>query len=380
MRSDRQDVRSGLRGFVLGLLMLSAPAAAQTAESPRFNVERLLTLGADAGSDDAVFVDINDVTTSPSGDIYVLDTGDKAVKVYSPAGRFVRRFGRAGGGPGEFQLPTAIRVDSIVHVSDPAQQRMSYFALDGRHVRTARTPEVGERVVASLLPLRHGRTIGATPAHMSIGPEGETDQRNVEVLVLAAGGRADTLLRLHSGTSAFHPRGGSMPFGMFESHAGRGGAHAVLGDSLVATADGYSGEVRWYRADPGGLTLIRTRQLPSRSRPVTPDDVRRMERTLRAQDRPNELPRQLVIDPPPRISIATQALFAADGSLWIRNTAGRDHAHVWTVFDPRGEIAYRLSLPAGFDLRHVRGDRLYGIARTEDDAPLVRVYRLVRRG
>lgn len=380
MRSVRRDARKGLRGAAVGLLMIAAPAAAQTAESPRFNVERLLTLGADAGSDDAVFVDINDVTTSPSGDIYVLDTGDRAVKVYSPAGRFVRRFGRAGGGPGEFQLPTAIRVDSIVHVSDPAQQRMSYFAPDGRHVRTTRTPEVGERAVASLLPLRHGRSVGVTPARMSSGPEGETDLRMVEVLVLGAGGRADTLLRLHSGASSFHPRGASLPFGMFESHAGPGGAHAVLGDSLVATANGYSGEVRWYRADPGGLSLIRTRQLPSRSRAVTPDDVRRMERTLRAQDRPNELPRQLVIDPPPRISIATQALFAADGSLWIRNTAGRDHAHVWTVFDPRGEIAYRLSLPAGFDLRHVRGDRLYGITRSQDDAPLVRVYRLVRRG
>lgn len=380
MWSVRRDARKGMRGVAVGLLMIAAPAAAQTAESPRFNVERLLTLGADAGSDDAVFVDINDVTTSPSGDIYVLDTGDRAVKVYNPAGRFVRRFGRAGGGPGEFQLPTAIRVDSMVHVSDPAQQRMSYFALDGRHLRTARTPEVGERVVASLLPLRHGRSVGVTPAQMSSGPGGGTDLRMVEVLVLGAGGRADTLLRLHSGAAAFHPRGAALPFGMFESHAGPGGAHAVLGDSLVAAADGYSGEVRWYRAGPGGLAHVRTRQLPSRSRPVTPDDVRRMERTLRAQDRAHELPRQLVIEPPPRISIATQALFATDGSLWIRNTAGRDHAHVWTVFDPRGEIAYRLSLPAGFDLRHVRGDRLYGIARTADDAPLVRVYRLVRRG
>lgn len=364
----------------LALLLLATPASAQTAEGPRFNVERILTLGADEGSDDAVFVDVNDVTTSPGGDIYVLDTGDKAVKVYGPTGRFIRRFGRSGGGPGEFQLPTSIRVDSLVHVADPPQQRMSYFALDGRHVRTTRTPEVGERAVTSLLPLRHGRTVGTTPALMSIGPEGQTDMRTVEVLLLGPAGRADTLLRLHSGTSAFHPRNATLPFGMFESHAGRGGAHAVLGDSLVATADGYSGEVRWYRAGPGGLTLIRTRQLPSRSRPVTQDDIRRMERTLRAQDRETELPRQLVIEPPPRISIATDALFAADGSLWIRNTAGRDHAHVWTVFDARGEIAYRLSLPAGFDLRHVRGDRLYGIRRTENDAPTVVVYRLVRRG
>ncbi|HEX2076852.1 MAG TPA: hypothetical protein VHG08_04060 [Longimicrobium sp.] len=163
---------------------------------------------------------------------------------------------------------------------------------------------------------------------------------------------------------------------MFDTHAGEGGAEAVLGDSIVATANGYTGEVRWYRADRQGLTLVRTRQLPSRSRPVTQDDVRRMERELYARHR--DLPRRLVLEPPPRISVPTQALFAPDGSLWIRNTAGRNHAHVWTVFDAAGEITLRVSLPAGFDLRHVRGDRLYGVTRTENDAPMVQVYRLHR--
>lgn len=361
---------------LVALLSRAAPAAGQ---DPQFRLDRLLALGGDFGSADAVFVDVNDVATSPSGEIYVLDTGDKTVKVYSAGGRFVRRFGREGGGPGEFQLPTSLRVDSVVRVSDLAQRRMSYFTLDGRHVRTVRSPELGETPLLSLVPLRNGRMVGATPARMGVttGGSGRTGSPYVEVLMLEPGGRPDTLLRPHSGVSAFHPRNQAVPFGTFESHVGRGGAHAVLGDSQVATADGYSGEVRWYRADRAGLTLLRSRQLPSRSRPVSADDVRRMERQLYTGS--PDLPRGLVIEAPPRVSVATQALFSTDGSLWIRNTAGKGHAHVWTVFDSRGEIAFRLSLPEGFELRHVRGDRLYGVARTENDAPVVHVYRLVRR-
>lgn len=375
-------IHSRIRGFayacVLLLLPLSTQTAAQASGSPTIRLDRVLSLGGDFGREGATFVDVSDVAAGPNGDIYVLDTGEKAVKVYSASGLFIRRFGRRGGGPGEFQLPTSLRVDSVVRVSDLGQQRMSYFSLVGRHLQTLRTPEVGDAPLLNLTPLRDGWIIGSTPARMGLtaGGRERSGSPYVEIVAVSSTGRQDTLLRPHSGVSAFHPRRALAPFGTLESHAGRGGTHAVLGDSVVAIADGYSGEVRWYRMDRGGLEPVRTRQLPSRSRPLAPDDVRRIERQLYTEF--PDLQRGFVIEPPPRVSIATQALFAADGSLWIRNTAGKGHAHVWTVFDPRGEIAFRLSLPAGFDLRHVRGDRLYGTARTENDAPVVHVYRLVR--
>lgn len=365
-----QRTRHAVLAVVLALI--AAPAAAQ----PALRVERVLRLGGDFGGRDAAFVEVADIATAPSGELYVLDSGDRAVKVYTPAGRFLRRFGRQGGGPGEFLAPTSLRVDSLVRVSDLAQHRMSHFRLDGRHVETVRTPEIGELPLLGLVPLRNGRVVGSTPVRLHVTSAGErTGSQWAAVLLVGPGGRADTLLRLHGGGSAFHADGGRAAYGSIDSHVGRGGAHAVLGDSIVATADGYSGEVRWYRADRTGLTLVRARQLQSRSRPVTREDVRRIERLLAADP---ELPRRLTIEPPPRVSIATQALFAPDGSLWIRNTAGRGQAHVWTVFDAAGEIAMRLSLPAGFELRHVRGDHLYGIARTENDAPVVQVYRLLR--
>lgn len=361
------------RHVLLTALLFPLPLAAQ----PQVRMERILSIGGDFGSPDATFVDVADLAATSNGELYVLDSGDRSVKVYGPTGRMIRRFGGQGAGPGEFQMPISIRVDSIVHVSDLGQRRMSYFSLDGRHLRTARDPGLGDVTLLGVTHLRNGQFVAVTPARVGVttGGSGRTGSPDGAV-VLASGSQMDTLLRLRSGAAIYHPRNAPVPFGLFQTHAGEGGAHAVLGDSIVATADGYTGEVRWYRVDRQGLTLFRTRQLESRSRPVTPDDIRRIERQLYTER--HHLPRGLVIEPPPRISIATQALFAPDGSLWIRNTGGRGHGHVWTVLDAAGEVSIRLSLPAGFDLYHVRGDRLYGVTRTENDAPVVQVYRLVR--
>jgi hypothetical protein len=379
IEQTRRGARLGACLLPAALALAALPAAAQSGGgAPQVRLERLLSLGGDNARRETAFADVADIAAAPSGDLYVLDAGDKSVRVFNAAGRLVRRFGREGGGPGEFNLPIALRVDSLVAVSDLGQQRMSYFSLDGRHVRTVRNQVPGGVSLLRVIPLRYGRVVGVTPASLGVRPggTGHTGSPYSAVVVAGPGGALDTLLRAHSGVAIFHPRQEQVPFGTFDTHAGRGGAHAVLGDSILAAADGYTGEVRWYRADRQGLTLIRTRQLQSRSRPVGADDVRRIERDLYAQYA--DLPRGLVVEPPPRVSIATQALFAPDGSLWIRNTAGRGVSHVWTVFDTAGNVSIRLSLPQGFDLQHVRGDRLYGVARTENDAPVVQVYRMVR--
>jgi hypothetical protein len=361
-------------------LFVAPPALAQTSAAmvPGFRLERVLTIGGDNASPDAAFMDIAGIAVTPQGHMYVLDARDRSVRVFDSEGRVLRRFGRQGGGPGEFQLPVAIWVDTVVRVVDLAQQRMSHFTADGRHLRTEPVPMLDEVPVVRLTPLRYGRAIGQTASRMGISGGGAVRQGSpyVALVVFSRGARPDTLLRMHSGVSAFHPHDAPVPFGTVSSHMGWGGAHAVLGDSVIATADGYSGTVRWYRVERNGLTLYRTRELPSRSRELTRDDLRRIERRVRRQSA--DLPRRLVIEAPPRVSIASQALFSNEGFLWLRNTADPDLPHVWTVFGTDGEIAYRLSLPAGFHLRHVRGNLLYGTATTANDASVVRVYRLVR--
>lgn len=343
-------------------------------------LQRLVSIGGDMAGENAAFMHVSAIGVSRAGQIYVLDSGNRSVRVFDETGRYVSRFGRAGGGPGEFHAPVDIWVDSVVGVSDMTQHRISWFDLAGRHLRTEAAPMAGESPVIRLRPLRHGRAIGVTPSRMGVrvGSAAPTGSPVRAVVVLSARAEPDTLFRMHSGVAWFHPRDAQVPFGTVHTHLGAGGAYAVLADSVVATADGYTGAVRWYRADATGLTLFRTRQLTSRSRPRTEADLRRVERQIRREG--PSLPRRLVIEAPERVSIATQALFSDEGMLWVRNTVEAERGHIWTVFDTRGEVAYRLQLPAGFELRHVRGDRLYGASQTPNGSPVVQVYRLVRAG
>lgn len=375
----RLRARAASAAVLWGALAAPLAVAAQSSGTPVLRLQRIAAIGGDGAEEHSAFMEVGGIAVTAGGEIFVLDAGNRSVRVFDARGRFLRRFGRQGSGPGEFQAPVGIQVDSVVRVSELAQRRVSVFSLDGRHLRTDASPMVGDAPVVRVVPLRGGFSLGTLPARLGLSAGGaqRTGTAEESVMVLSPTGRADTLARFHSGFAAYHPRDAAVPFGAIDSHAGRGGTVAVLGDSLVAAADGYAGSVRWYRAGASGLSLIRTRPLPSRSRPVGDDDRRRMEREIRAAH--PGLPRRLVLEPPPRISVASQALFSADGSLWIRNTAGRGHAHVWTVFDPSGEIGFRVELPAGFDLRFVRGDLLYGVARTSNDAPVVHVYRLVRR-
>jgi hypothetical protein len=274
---------------------------------------------------------------------------------------------------------TGLHVNSDVRVSDLPQRRITIFSLQGQLLRTEPLPTPRERVMAEVAPLRHGWNVGVIAAEVKVEGGGATRQEGMhKVLYAFSSTRMDTLFQYRSSGAAFHPRDALLPAGIASTHLGNGGAYAVLDDSIVTVADGYTGSVRWFRVTPTGLVAYQTRQLPSRSLPTTDADIRRIERRLRSEGNGSSLPRRLVFNAPPRSSIASEALFADDGSLWVRNTPESETGHVWTVFDRGGNISIRLQMPRGFDLEFVQGQNLYGFARTSNDAALVQVYRMQR--
>ena len=178
-----------------------------------------------------------------------------------------------------------------------------------------------------------------------------------------------------AGATVWHAKGATVPWGIAPTGFGAAGTWAVSGDSIVAVADGHAGTVRWYRADaPGRLVPVHTATLPSASRPVTAADLHEVEHRLRTGRDP--LPRQVEFLPPARWSVATRAFFEPDGSLWVRNAASDERGSVWTAFDGAGRVRLHFTLPPRFDLRAVRGTRLYGVGTTTNGAETVRVYRL----
>lgn len=85
-----------------------------------------------------LFTQIVDVEFGPEARTYVLDAGEARVQVYDSDGRFLHRFGRRGGGPGEFRTPVALAADdSSVYVLD-GRVGVHVFSVDGVYRRRIR--------------------------------------------------------------------------------------------------------------------------------------------------------------------------------------------------------------------------------------------------
>jgi sugar lactone lactonase YvrE len=73
------------------------------------------------------------VAVGTDGRVYVADSGNERVEVFSPTGRFIREFGSPGSGMGQFLFPSFIAVDAHgnVFVADDEQEMISKFSPDG---------------------------------------------------------------------------------------------------------------------------------------------------------------------------------------------------------------------------------------------------------
>lgn len=103
----------------------------------------LMTLGkagvAAAGND--TFNQPNAVLVAPNGDIFVSEghspgLADARVVKFDRSGKFLKQLGGAGSGPGEFNIPHALAMDSAgrLFVADRANNRIQILDQDGRYI------------------------------------------------------------------------------------------------------------------------------------------------------------------------------------------------------------------------------------------------------
>jgi len=101
--------------------------------------ELLMTIGTPgvAGDGPYTFDGISDVVVADNGDIFVADghINNRVVK-YSADGQFLMAWGQAGTGPGEFNMPHSIDIDSQgrVFVADRGNNRVQIFDQEGRYL------------------------------------------------------------------------------------------------------------------------------------------------------------------------------------------------------------------------------------------------------
>jgi DNA-binding beta-propeller fold protein YncE len=100
----------------------------------------LLTLGIkkQTGSDERTFNKPTDIAFARNGDFYVSDGyGNTRVVKFAADGRFLKAWGERGTGPGQFNTPHSVAVDSkgLVYVSDRENNRIQIFDGNGEFLK-----------------------------------------------------------------------------------------------------------------------------------------------------------------------------------------------------------------------------------------------------
>ena len=111
--------------------------------------------------DEDMFAELTSLDVDSKGNIYILDRKDKKVKIFDSAGKFVKKFGEEGQGPGEMYLPVSLQVthnDEIV-IGDAANQRLMFFSLEGEFQREMSTALKAQGLVLPLFDTQ-GNIIG----------------------------------------------------------------------------------------------------------------------------------------------------------------------------------------------------------------------------
>jgi hypothetical protein len=107
--------------------------------TPEGKLLLLLLLGTPGkiGVDEKTFNKPTDVAVTPAGDIFVSDGyGNSRIVHFDKAGKFVKAWGKKGAGPGEFEIPHGIGIDSkgLLYVADRSNARIQVFRQSGEFV------------------------------------------------------------------------------------------------------------------------------------------------------------------------------------------------------------------------------------------------------
>lgn len=119
-------------------------------KQPFFKYEHILELQQDTDDEDAMLWDAHDFVLGSDGCFYVLDKGNRRIAVFDDEGRYVRSFGRSGGGPGEFSRGVMLQDfdGSILSIFDVELQRTTRYHTNGNLIEVL-SYSAGERRVGA---------------------------------------------------------------------------------------------------------------------------------------------------------------------------------------------------------------------------------------
>ena len=379
----------------------------RTVQAPRYAGVAMLveeaSIGVADGNEEYMLGAVADIAIGRDGSVYVFDGQVPVVRHYDANGRFLRRIGRSGSGPGEYRSTSGIAIapDGRLLLWDTGNWRINVYATNGDFVTQWQTPTTG------------GGTAQYSRALM-VDSAGRINARKQIVNFRDLDRQPTVWLRYRSDGSFIDT-----------VHAPDGPATMTVRarNGNVSTSSGVPfAPVRWVTLSPNGSLIAGfpnryafeihqpDGRIVSVRRNVTPQPVSRAERSA-ARSRIEERMRQT--DPtwswngpdiPETKPVYHGLTTGLDGRIWvlltedvrvdgpgISGTAGsgggaprgrrpsdstRPSASLHDVFEADGTYLGQVQVPEGTSAMLRRGDNVWGVNFGDDDVPRLKRYRI----
>lgn len=347
----------------------------------RCAVSEVFRIGSLEDDAEGALFAVNDAVQLDDGRIVVVNRGTAELKIFSPEGELVGRFGREGDGPGEFRnlWSVDLRAGDTLVVGDYRPWRFSFFTPEGEFLRSVQLqPDMIERPDFALaLPSGHGFVVE--------DPAWETqDEFTDRVVPLWRYGEdgvlADTVGLFWMDRYGYLSQEiGYVGNPIFGARA----RFAHLRDDLVVYGAGRHEQLEIWTTGGELRTLVRW---TARDRGVTPDETERW-RTRRIRQVRSRAPEMTPMQEQVLEAQTGEHLPVADrfpghaglvvsqsGPVWVEEyrRPSDQGPNRWFVFEEDGHLRCVATLPDDLlGLLNVRGDRLLALHRDELDVEYV---------
>lgn len=366
--SDRERVST--ETLANGTAVVTNPEHGEWTSQTTWRAVEDLRIGKADGDEPYVLAAPGGLEADAAGRLYVLDVQASQVRVFDPAGRHLRSFGRAGAGPGELSQPAGLTLapNADVWVLDAGNARFVIFDSAGTPIGTRRRESVA---VSFPWPGRIDRAGRLWDVE-------QTPSRAPVLLRMDLAGRPTTRFSLAAPPAAqfVASRGGVTNYAPVPYTPSL--AWSIDADGRVWS--GVSDRYELALHEPGGDTvrIVRREHQPVPVSAAERDSVPGMLAWFTSQGGRVDLSRI------PRYKPAYTSVMTDDqGWLWVRPSLPADQANAaWDVFDPQGHLQGRVTLPMpvpeGMPVV-VRGRHLYTVTLAEAGHPEVVRFRLEGR-
>ena len=353
--------------------------ARTTGDVPESDVRSLTTVWKSAPDvgDSVTLGDVRGMAVGPDGRVFVWDHVTPTIWLYDATGRVVRRVGRTGAGPGEYDGINGIAVRSDGHLIawDAGNARLNVYDAQGEAVTSWRLPITGTYMSNAVTADAQNRVwlnasgrlvydANGTLADSVAVPRYSTDTPLLRARRegMSQGMGVPYATRSLSATSplGFIVSGPGRPYAVNAQHNGRPlrierevaavpvpeAERSQQRARIEFSMERVQPDWRWDAPD------IPTEKPPYSGFAVGSDGRIWVSLHVESEEFEPELPREPRPDAPPVVRF-------------------RAKEHRWDVFEPDGRYLGRVKAPRELTAYAMRGDTVWGVLRDDNDVPAI---------